>query len=63
MEKMKRMVSIISLIFILLPATLAFAEEPKAPVPAGQEAPAAAAPAPAPAPAVPACVPPQAAER
>ena len=45
MEKMKRMISIISLIFILLPATLAFAEEPKAPAPAGQEAPAAAAPA------------------
>src|SRR3990170_1669329 len=44
MEKMKRMISIISLIFILLPATLAFAEEPKAPAPAGQEAPAAAAP-------------------
>ncbi|OGW50266.1 MAG: ammonium transporter [Nitrospirae bacterium RBG_19FT_COMBO_42_15] len=54
MEKMKRMVSIISLIFILLPATLAFAEEPKAPAPAGQEAPAAAAPVPAPAPAAPA---------
>jgi Amt family ammonium transporter len=44
MERLKRIVSIISLIFILLPVALAFAEEPKAP--AAQEAPApAAAPA------------------
>ncbi|MEK6680400.1 MAG: ammonium transporter [Nitrospirota bacterium] len=41
MERLKRIVSIISLIFILLPVTLAFAEEPKAP--AAQAAPAATA--------------------
>ena len=38
MEKIKRMVSILLLIFMLLPVALAFAEEPKAT--AAQEAPA-----------------------
>jgi Amt family ammonium transporter len=55
MEKMKRMVSILLLMFMLMPVSVVLAEEPKAPAPAGQEAVApAAAPAVAPAPAAPA---------
>ena len=55
MEKMKRMVSVLLLMFMLLPVSIVLAEEPKAPAPAGQEAVApAAAPAVAPAPAAPA---------
>ena len=53
MEKMKRVVSILLLMFMLLPVSVVLAEEPKALAPAGQEAVAPAA-APAPAPAAPA---------
>mgnify|MGYP001575542958 CR=1 FL=1 len=53
MEKMKRMVSVLLLMFMLLPVSVVLSEEPKAPAPAGQEAVAPAA-APAPAPAAPA---------
>lgn len=52
MEKMKRMVTVLLLMFMLLPASVVLAEEPTVPAaPAGQEA---VAPAAAPAPAVPA---------
>lgn len=51
MEKVKGMISILLLIFMLLPVSLVLAEEPKAPASAGQEA---VAPAAAPAPAAPA---------
>lgn len=52
MEKMKRMVSVLLLMFMLLPASVVLAEEPTVPpAPAGQEA---VAPAAAPAPAAPA---------
>ncbi|MEK6679238.1 MAG: ammonium transporter [Nitrospirota bacterium] len=50
---MKRMVSVLLLMFMLLPVSVVLSEEPKAPAPAGQEAVAPAA-APAPAPAAPA---------
>ena len=51
MEKMKRMVTVLLLMFMLLPVSIVLAEEPTAPAPAGQEA---VAPAAAPAPAAPA---------
>lgn len=52
MEKMKRMVTVLLLMFMLLPASVVLAEEPTVPpAPAGQEA---VAPAAAPAPAAPA---------
>lgn len=51
MEKVKGMISILLLIFMLLPVSLVLAEEPKAPASAGQEA---VAPAAAPAPSAPA---------
>lgn len=50
MEKMKRMVTVLLLMFMLLPVSIVLAEEPTAPAPAGQEA---VAPAAAPAPAAP----------
>lgn len=51
MEKVKGMISILLLIFMLLPVSLVLAEEPTVPAPAGQEA---VAPAAAPAPSAPA---------
>ncbi|MBI5180558.1 MAG: ammonium transporter, partial [Nitrospirae bacterium] len=54
---MKRMVSILLLMFMLLPVSIVLAEEPKAPAPVGQAAPAATPPAAEAAPAAPAPAP------
>lgn len=57
MEKMKRMVSILLLMFMLLPVSIVLAEEPKVPAPVGQAAPVATPPAAEAAPAAPAPAP------